>query len=307
VSEHARVDRFDVVVVGSLNVDLVVRAERHPRPGETISGSDYHEFPGGKGLNQAVAAARCGASVAMVGAVGDDAAGEGLREIVRAEGVDDRWLATIAGLATGRALITVDHAGENSIVVVPGANARATWPADGPIASVVLGQLEIPLETISDAFTDARAHASTTILNPAPAVPLGQGILSTCSMIVPNEHEADLLGGPEALRSRGVDTIITTRGARGLRLDDASGSRSLPSYRVTSIDTTGAGDAFCGNLAARLAAGDELSDAARWASAAGALATTALGAVPSLPRSEAVAELLAADGDQSSRRSSLRY
>lgn len=293
VSAPAPAEHFDVVVVGSLNLDLVVRTERHPAPGETVSGSDYQEFPGGKGLNQAVAAARAGGRVAIVGAVGTDPAGDRLRQVVRTEAIDDRWLTSVAGVATGRALITVDADGENSIIVVPGANAGATWPAaDGPCATVILGQLEIPMETVAAAFAHGRSRGSTTILNPSPARPLDPDVLALCSLVVPNEHEIARLGGVSRLFDSGVETVVTTLGSDGVRVERRGDARSLPSFPVAPIDTTGAGDAFCGNLATQLATGSDLDAALTWASAAGALATTTPGAVPSLPRRERVAALL---------------
>lgn len=292
MSALARADAFDVVVVGSLNLDLVVRTPRLPGPGETVSGSGYGEFAGGKGLNQAVAAARCGASVAFVGAVGDDEAGRRLRAVVTTEGIDDRWLTTVDDIATGRALIAVDDHAENSIVVVPGANAALRWPTAPPAGTVLLAQLEVPVEVVDAALTRARANGTTTVLNPAPAQVLDRSVIGATSIIVPNEHEASTLGGIEQLLSAGVRTVVTTLGARGVRVDDARGSTHHDAFTVDAIDSTGAGDAFCGNLAARLAHGDQLDDAVRWASAAGALATTVAGAVPSLPRHEAVSRLL---------------
>ncbi|MDA9293079.1 ribokinase [bacterium] len=293
MSEPAPADAFDVVVVGSLNLDLVVRAPRLPGPGETVSSSGYQEFPGGKGLNQAVAAARAGASVAFVGAIGDDDAGGRLRHVVRDEGIDERWLVTVAGVPTGRALIAVDDHAENSIVVVPGANGRVRWPDEAPpVGAVVLAQLEVPLDTVDAAFIAARTVGSTTILNPAPAADLPDSTIRSSSLIVPNEHEAAVLGGVGLLLASGVGTIVTTLGARGARIDSDGQSATLPPFRVVPVDTTGAGDAFCGYLAARLAAGDDLPTGVRWAGAAGALATTIAGAVPSLPRSDAVQALL---------------
>lgn len=293
MSEPAPADAFDVVVVGSLNLDLVVRTPRLPGPGETVSGSDYQEFPGGKGLNQAVAAARAGASVAFVGAVGDDDAGRRLRHVVRDEGIDERWLVTVAGVPTGRALIAVDDHAENSIVVVPGANGHVRWPDEAPpVGTVVLAQLEVPIDTVNAAFIAARTVGSTTILNPAPAADLPDSTIGSSSLIVPNEHEAAVLGGVGLLLASGVGTIVTTLGARGARIDSDGQSATLPPFRVVPVDTTGAGDAFCGYLAARLAAGDDLPTGVRWASAAGALATTIAGAVPSLPHRDAVRALL---------------
>ncbi|MEZ5227875.1 MAG: PfkB family carbohydrate kinase [Acidimicrobiales bacterium] len=170
-SDRAAIE-FDVVVLGSLNVDLVARTPRLPRPGETVIGSSFTQVAGGKGLNQAVAASRAGASVALVGAVGDDDAGVFLRQVVRAEGIDDRWLETVPGVPTGRALITVDDDAENVIVVVPGANA---WEDDAlgddsplPYGRVTLAQLEVPQSAVARGFASARAIGSITVLNPAP-------------------------------------------------------------------------------------------------------------------------------------------
>ncbi len=293
MSGPARADTFDVVVVGSLNLDLVARTQRLPGAGETVAGTDYREFPGGKGLNQAVAAARCGASVAFVGAVGDDEAGHRFRDVVRTEGIDDRWLLTVPDVTTGRALIAVDEHAENSIVVVAGANAEVRWPLDGaPTGTVVLAQLEVPIGTVDAAFTAARARGSTTILNPAPAADLPDSTIAASTLIVPNEHEVIVLGGFQQLLDDGVDTVVTTLGANGVRINRPGTVSAYPPMPVVPIDTTGAGDAFCGNLAARLAAGDDLSTAVRWANAAGALATTIEGAVPSLPRRAAVRTLL---------------
>ncbi|WP_040494123.1 ribokinase [Ilumatobacter nonamiensis] len=281
---------FDVVVVGSLNLDLVVRSARHPSPGETLTGSDYAEIAGGKGLNQAVCAARSGARVAMVGAVGDDHAGEYLRGIVQTEGIDDTLLATRPGVPTGRALITVDDSGENSIIIVAGANA--TVEVDRlPTSNVVLAQLETTTDVVEEAFRRGRAHGATTILNPAPAATLPDSLLDHCDVLVPNEHEVDLLGGRGALVSR-VGHLVVTLGAAGAELVGIDGSISVPPSRVEPVDTTGAGDAFCGSLAARLAAGDDVADALRYAAAAGALATTVRGAVPSQPSRRDVLDLL---------------
>jgi ribokinase len=277
---------FDVVVVGSANLDLVATARRLPGPGETVLGSDFAQHAGGKGLNQAVAAARAGASVALVAAVGDDDAGLTLRSVAEHEGIDVSGLVIAEGTATGRALITVDERGENSIVVVPGANSSARVTTL-PSAAVVLAQLEVPVDTVIAAFRAARAAGSSTVLNPAP-VPnegLPHELLALCDVVVPNEHEVELLGGVDRLVAGGVGAVVVTRGAAGVTVTAATGgaSRSIPAFDVEPIDTTGAGDAFCGTLACRLATGADLFSAARSAAAAGALATTVAGAVPSLP------------------------
>jgi ribokinase len=283
--------RIDVVVVGSLNLDLVALAERLPGPGETVHGTRYTEVAGGKGLNQAVAAARSGASVAFVGAVGADDAGTRLRAVARDEGIDDTRIATVANQPSGRALITVDEHGENSIVVVAGANGHVMLD-QLPVARVVLAQLETNTDVVLAALHAARAAGSMTILNPAPADRIPDGVLDLCDVVVPNEHELELLGGTAALRAAGVRTIVVTRGAAGVDVLDADADWHVDADPVDAVDTTGAGDAFCGALAARLAAGVDLAAAVRYAAAAGALAATRHGAVPSLPRRDEIVALV---------------
>lgn len=271
-----------VCVVGSINLDLVVRTERHPRPGETLLGSDYHEHAGGKGLNQAVAAARSGASTQLVAAVGTDDAGARLLAIASADGIDTDSIVSADHSPTGRAVIVVDDAAENSIVVVPGANQLC--PALTRVTrSVVLAQLEVPVASVLESFRSARRAGAITILNPAPAADLPSELLGLCDIIIPNEHEVELLGGAEQLLAAGVGTVIVTLGSRGIDLIDAGGAQHFEAHRVEPVDTTGAGDAFCGCLAAGLAAGLTVADACQRAIVAGALATTRHGAVPSLP------------------------
>jgi ribokinase len=290
-----RTDRFDVVVVGSANLDLVVRSPRIPGPGETLIGDAFDEYPGGKGLNQAVAAARSGATVAFVGALGDDEAGTRLRAVAADDAIDTASTPSVAA-PTGRALITVGEDGENTIVVVPGANATVT--ADGaPDGTVVLAQLEIPLAAVVRAFADGRQAGATTILNPAPAAPLAAELLAVTDVIVPNEHEIELIGGVASLLAAGVSTVIVTMGASGV--DVTTTTRGGPpetthhaAIEVDAVDSTGAGDAFCGALAARLAAGHALEDAVTWAICAGGLATTRRGAVPSLPTNDEISATL---------------
>lgn len=283
---------FDVVVVGSLNLDLVAVAERHPSPGETVTGTSYDEYPGGKGLNQAVAAARSGARVAMVGCVGDDAAGEHLRSVVDAEGIDASGLITSTVAPTGRALITVDADGENTIVVVSGANALVEPAVAVPPTRVLLTQLEIPTATATAVCRRARAEGAVTLLDPAPAMPLPDPLIAACVAIVPNEHEIEVAGGARHLLARGAGRIIVTRGGDGVEVVERSHSFRHDVFPVDVVDTTGAGDAFRGALAARLATADDIATAIRYATAAGALATTRAGAVPSLPRRADVEALL---------------
>ena len=284
---------IDVVVLGSANLDLVAVTSRHPKPGETVLGNSYREHAGGKGLNQAVAAARCGARVAFVGAVGDDEAGRRLIAVASDEGIDTSDVAIVKE-PTGRAVIVVDDRGENSIVVIPGANDRVSGERL-PKSRVVVTQLEIPVASVETAFAEARRRGAITILNPAPSQELPPSLVALCDVIIPNEHEAESLGGTDELLSAGATTVIVTRGAAGVTIhqsDNAAIEIAAPSVEV--VDTTGAGDAFCGNFAARLAAGDDIEAAAKWATVAGALAVTAAGAVPSLPLRSAVDAFLTA-------------
>lgn len=281
---------FDVCVVGSANLDLVATVDRLPGPGETVPGSSFAEYPGGKGLNQAVAAARAGASVAFVGAVGDDGAGATLRAVMDDNGIDSSRVATSAS-ATGRALIGVAASGENSIIVVAGANATVT-AREVPAARVVLTQLEVPLPAVESALAAGRAAGAITVLNPAPVQPIDAAILQWCDIVVPNEHEVELLGGVAHLLALGARAVVVTLGRRGCDLHTSDGVVHIDPFAVVPVDTTGAGDTFSGSLCARLAAGDDLPTALRFASAAGALCTTVAGAVPSIPGRAAVEALL---------------
>lgn len=304
--------RAPVVVLGSLNMDLVVFAETLPESGETLIGREFREMPGGKGLNQAVAAARAGAQTVMVGAVGDDTYGRQLRGVLGDERIDGSRVRSVPGVRTGVASIGVDAGGANRIVVVPGANALVTADQvpDGP-AGVLLASLEVPLHVVAQAFARASESGMTTILNPAPATPLPEGLLADCDVLVPNEHEAAALTGEStadlpgaeraamALCARGPRTVVVTLGARGALVVHGGQARHVPAVRVEPVDTTAAGDAFCGVLAARVAAGDSLGHAVDTASAAGALATTVVGAVASLPQWAAILTALRPAADAS--------
>jgi len=284
---------FDVCVVGSLNLDLVASVQRLPGPGETVLGTDYQEHPGGKGANQAVAAARAGARTAMVGAVGDDPAGHRLRTVLEHEGIDTTAVRTV-DRPTGRALIGVDRSGENSIMVVPGANAALTVDhVQGAAAMlrssrVVLMQLEVPLAVIA-AVCEVVESTTICVLNPAPAAQVPDDVLRRLDVLVPNEHEIAVLGGTEALIEAGVRRLLVTEGARGarLRLPDGTWHPVAP-WPVEPVDTTAAGDAFCGVFAAYLASGHDWVAAAHAAAVGGALATTRPGAIPSLPTADAL-------------------
>jgi ribokinase len=299
-----------VTIVGSLNMDLIARVPRIPEPGETIIGGDFHTAPGGKGANQAVAAARLGAQVSMVGRVGCDAFAESLLNNLTAAGVDHSYVIQDPEAATGVALIAVEDAGQNSIVVVSGANMRLS-PADvdgaeATIASAdaLLLQLESPLETVIRAAEVARAHGVIVILNPAPARSLPVALMSLVDVLIPNESETALLTGlpigdqaqaeaaAATLRGMGVGTVILTLGERGALLAQARAIELVPAFEVTPVDTTGAGDAFVGGFAVALAEGRSLAEAVRRGNAAGAVTTTRLGAQLSMPTREAVERLL---------------
>ena len=275
-----------VLVVGSANLDLVATTARHPAPGETLIGHDYSEHPGGKGLNQAVAAARAGSPTRFVGAVGPDDAGQTLTRVAGEAGVDTSEVAVV-DVSTGRALILVSDSGENSIVVVPGANELCPEGA-ARAGEVVLAQLEVPLDTVESTFRSAREVGATTVLNPAPARPLPPELLDLVDIIVPNEHELDLLGGVSGLLERGVGTVVVTLGAEGARVHTSEGAVDIPTLAVDAVDTTGAGDTFCGYLASGLASGLPLESAARRGCLAAALSTTRSGAAPSIPTSAEV-------------------
>jgi ribokinase len=285
---------FDVVVLGSANVDVVVQVARIPAPGETVLGTDRAQHPGGKGLNQAVAAARAGASTAFVGSVGRDPEGDLLLETMRIEGIDTEAV-TRGDEPTGTALVVVQESGENSIVVVPGANGSPTaFPPDdaalfGP-RTVFVVQLEIPLPRVLEGVARAHAAGALVLLNAAPARPLPDSLLATVDVLVVNEHEAVALTGSDdpgqaaRVLAAWVGDVVVTLGAQGAVHVTSDGSRtSEPGRSADVVDTTGAGDAFVGVLAAALATGTGLPQALHRAVAAGSLAVEKRGAVPSMP------------------------
>jgi ribokinase len=298
-----------IVVLGSLNMDLVVRATRFAQPGETIMGSDFLTAPGGKGANQAVAARRLGADVAIIGRVGDDAFGQVLRTGLAAEGLDVRLVDVTPSASTGVALITVDDSGENTIVVVPGANGlvdsedlERALPAIAD-ADALLLQLEVPLPVVMRAASHAHAARVAVILNAAPAQPLPSTLLPLVDYLVVNETEVIDLARPagdtpeaaaRALQARGARAVVVTLGAAGARLVSPDGTTvSAGGFRVEAVDTTAAGDAFVGALAVALAEGATPVEALQFGNAAGAVTVTRPGAQPSLPTRAAVDALLA--------------
>ena len=299
-----------VVVCGSLNMDVVVQSARRPAAGETLLGGKVSFLPGGKGLNQAVAAARLGAPTAIVGAVGDDAFGMTLKQFLSDNDVDRAGVRTVNGIATGVALIQV-AAGDNSITVASGANLRLTTamvrtaPRRG---DVWVAQFETPQAVTQAAFTRARAAGARTVLNLAPYAPHSARLLKTVDGAVLNEIELSQATGAaigarsalraivaacQALRGRGVGTVIATLGRRGAVVVTADGATHVPGLDARVVDTTGAGDCFVGAFAARLAAGAPAAQAARYANAAAACSVERLGAAPSMPTARKVAARLA--------------
>lgn len=296
----------DVVVVGSLNHDLTVMTPRLPRPGETVLGTGHYSDNGGKGANQAVAVARLGGSVAMVGLVGYDSHGHTLREALSREGVDLAGIGVDSETPTGLAVITVDSAAENTIVVSPGANQRLT---PGHVdkhreliakATVTLAQLEVPLNVVEMV---AKTVSGTFCLNPAPATQLPPGLLSRVDVLIPNRAELGVLAGvtePESIDEvthavglLDVDgSVVVTLGTDGALLVTDAGTVHVPAPRVDAVDPTGAGDAFCGALAEGLSHRLSLEAAVERAVVTGALATTRPGAQRGLPTAEEVERML---------------
>jgi ribokinase len=299
-----------VFVAGSINMDVVVTAERHPRIGETVAGQAVLYFPGGKGANQAVSAAKLGAQVALIGRLGRDAFGDELKAFLTAQGIDLSFLRQTAETHSGTALVTVANA-DNTIVVVPGANAlvggadvEAPSLAKGDIA---VSQFEIPLPAIGAFFTGARAAGATTILNPAPARKFGRELFDLVDILILNETELGLLAEVElsdtddearfieAARSlpAGKDKIVcVTLGRRGVLALIHGESLSIAGRAVKAVDTTGAGDCFVGAVAAQLAAGKPIDAALAYANAAASICVQRMGAAPSMPTAAEVEAIL---------------
>ena len=294
-----------VAVVGSLNGDVVLRVERLPGPGETVLGWDVARYRGGKGANQAVAAARLGRPVAMIGRVGADHEGTGCLRALVEEGVDVSWVSVDAEVPTGHATITVDDRGENSIVVIPGANGRlSSAEVEGAAAvlrdaAVTLAQLEVPMDAVGAA---ARMAGGVFVLNAAPGRPLPAEVMERTEILVVNRAElAHLIGDRPAVSLTEVEeqigrvgragAVVVTLGGEGAAVWSVGRLTVIPAPAVEIVDTTGAGDAFCGGLADAIARGEPLLDAAAWAVAVGAVATTRHGAQTALPTPDQVAAL----------------
>lgn len=293
----------DVLVIGSYNRDIVLSVPRFPRPGETLSGTGLAHFDGGKGSNQAVQAARCGAAVAMLARIGTDEAGDAAMALWAEEGIATDRVQRDATRPTGTAVILVEASGENQIVIAAGANAALAPVAGVAGARLVLAQLETPVATTIATFRAARAAGALTLLNAAPAAPLPDELVALTDLLLVNRTEAATLAGMAdaapsalavALAPRHARGVVVTAGADGAVWAAPGGACvAVPALPARVTDTTGAGDAFCGALAASLAQGLGLEAALRRASAAGALACGVAGAVPSLPRLDAI---LAAGG-----------
>ncbi len=303
-----------VTVVGSLNIDLVCHAIRRPDKGETIIGDAFDIFTGGKGFNQATAAARLGAEVALVGSVGSGPFGDLLLTALKKENINSKFITRRTDIGTGIATIVVEPDGDNSIIVVPRANmALTTADIDAAAdciadADALLLQLETPMVASEHAAAIAKQHGTRVVLNPAPAQPLPDSLLRYVDILTPNQSETALLSGmqinshdaarraAETLRGRMVDTensaIVLTLGAQGSLMLTETTSKLVPALPVQPVDTTGAGDAFCGALATALASGENLQSAVEFANAAGAAAVTVIGATPSMPTRTKIERLL---------------
>ena len=290
-----------IFVVGSINRDLVIYVDGLPRPGETVFGERFQQFPGGKGANQAVAASRLGGDVHLVGNVGSDAFGKEMRDFLAGENIDTSEIAILDTAPTGIALITVDSASENSIVIVPGANmvwhTRDLAHMKIGRGDIVICQFEIPLEVIESVFARAKKMGATTILNPAPIKPATERILRNVDYLVANEVELEAFSGTtvnpgdptsvyaamEKLRERGPVAIVATLGPRGALLSGPAGRYEAKGHNVNAVDTTGAGDCLIGGFAAALAKSDSVPHAIDFANKAAAISVTRRGAASSFP------------------------
>lgn len=288
---------MDVHILGSINVDTILSVDALPAAGETVLAAQVTRLPGGKGANQAVAAARMGARVAMTGAVGADADGDWMRAVLAGEGIDVGSIAILPDVPTGAALIAVDAAGENQIIVAPGANALLA-PATAQDSGLILAQLEIPLAVIATAFA---ASAGPRLLNAAPFIPAARALFADTDILIVNQHElagyadlpaitspAEAIAAARTLRAHPQQQVVVTLGGQGAVAVFDDGALHAPALPVTPRDTVGAGDCFCGALAALIAEGMDLAAALPIANAAAALCTQTVGAIPAMPARAAV-------------------
>jgi ribokinase len=293
--------RHGVTIVGSANMDIVFAVTRIPSPGETLLADSAAKYPGGKGLNQAIAAARAGASTAFIGAIGDDDNGRALEATMHEATIDTRLLRIAEpGHESGQAFIVVDGSGENTIIVASGANATvidltADDRAQLERTAVVLMQLELPLGTVIAAATVAHSAGALVMLNAAPATAIGPHLLEQLDVLIVNEHEARIIGASDDLAAasvslaNSVDRLVVTLGSKGSVLyEHGSEVARIAAPKVDALDTTGAGDTFCGAFAAAIDEGHGFADAATFASVAAALSVQVLGAVPSVPQRAAI-------------------
>lgn len=299
-------EMLKIAVVGSFMMDLVIKAERRPQRGETLVGQSFGVFPGGKGYNQAVAARRLGAGVSMIGKLGEDDFGQRFIRAMKEDAIDSSHVLFDKEAHTGIGSPVIDAQGDNSIIIVPGANMQLT-PQDVDLAreaiaaaDLLMLQLEIPLETVIHAAEIAHQAKVPVLLNPAPARPLPPELLKLVTLLVPNETEAEMLSGQKIvddtsavkaakiLQDRGVETVVITLGGQGALIADSGRFIRVQGYLVDVVDTTAAGDAFCAGLAVQYARKQPLEKAVLYANSVGALACTVMGATPAMPRQEVV-------------------
>lgn len=299
-----------IVVIGSSNIDMVLQLSHIPKAGETVGGGVFSQVNGGKGANQAVAAARAGGNVSFVSCVGNDSFGNNAIQQFKADRIDTAYMVQTEKAATGIALIFVSESGENSIGVGPGANYQLLPQhidnAQTVIASaeIALLQLEVPLETVAYAIKKAKQLGTKVLLNPAPAQPLSDGLLKMVDILVVNETEGEILSGQQLtspedipaiaarLQAKGPETVILTLGANGAYVLSGEENHRITAFEVKAVDSTAAGDVFCGTLAVALAEGKDVKEATLFASAAAAISVTRLGAQPSAPSKGEVLEFM---------------
>lgn len=276
-----------IFIVGSINTDLVIQAPYIPQSGETLIGSDFFMAHGGKGANQAVAAARLGGNVTMCGCVGSDSFGDDAIQSLQKEGIDVSHVRKVKNISSGTAMILITN-GDNRIILDKGANATLTKEdidrtlEDAASGDIYLTQLENPIDIIGYGLMKAKEKEMYVILNPAPADRAIEPFLGFCDVIVPNETELEILGGKQTLLKK-VPVVITTLGEKGYEISNAKKSVIYPCIKIKAVDTTAAGDTLCGGMAARLAKGYPLEDAAKFGSVAASIACTRKGAQPSIP------------------------